>query len=98
MIVCISSDAEHDLVEGFWFYERQEVGLGDYFRSCLVSDIESLAYFGGIHEIIDGYHRVLSKRFPFGVYYEVSGEILTVVAVLDMRRDPSWIRAQLEAK
>ena len=34
MIVSISSDAEADLAEGYWFYERQSPGLGDYFRSC----------------------------------------------------------------
>jgi hypothetical protein len=37
MIVSISSDAEEDLVEGYWFYERQSPGLGDYFRSCLIA-------------------------------------------------------------
>lgn len=51
MIVSISSDAEADISEGYWFYERQSPGLGDYFRSCLIADIESLAYYGGIHEI-----------------------------------------------
>jgi len=45
MIVDISSDAEEDLVEGYWFYDRQSLGLGDYFLSCLISDIESLAYY-----------------------------------------------------
>jgi hypothetical protein len=69
MIVDISSDAEADLVDGFWFYERQSPGLGDYFRSCLIADIDSLAYHGGIHEIAHGYHRALSKRFPFCIYY-----------------------------
>ena len=29
MIVDISSDAEEDLIEGYWFYERQSPGLGD---------------------------------------------------------------------
>jgi hypothetical protein len=50
MIVSISSDAEADIAEGYWFYERQSPGLGDYFRSCLIADIESLAYYGGNHE------------------------------------------------
>jgi hypothetical protein len=52
MFVSISSDAEADLAEGYWFYERQSPGLGDYFRSCLIADIESLAYYGGIHAIL----------------------------------------------
>jgi hypothetical protein len=70
MIVNISSDAENDIAEGYWFYERQSIGLGDYFRSCILSDVESLAYFGGIHSIEYGYHRALSKRFPFAISTE----------------------------
>jgi hypothetical protein len=95
MIVSISSDAEADLAEGYWFYERQSPGLGDYFRSCLISDIDSLAYYGGIHEIALEYHRSLSKRFPFCIYYTLSEGMLVVVAVIDARRDPLWIRRRL---
>lgn len=54
MIVGISSDAEANLAEGYWFYERQSPGLGDYFRSCLIADIDSLSNYGGIHEIALG--------------------------------------------
>jgi len=96
MIVSISSDAEADVAEGYWFYERQSPGLGDYFRRCLIADIESLAYYGGIHEIEFGYHRALSKRFPFCIYYSLGSDMLLVVAVIDARRDPLWIRSRLE--
>ena len=95
MIVSISSDAETDIAEGYWFYERQSPGLGDYFRSCLIADIESLAYYGGVHEIVHGHHRCLSRRFPFCIYYSLSTNMLMVVAVLDARRDPLWIRQRL---
>ena len=43
-------------------------------------------------------HRMLSKRFPFGVYYEVERDTAFVYAILDMRRDPSWIRKELERR
>lgn len=66
MITSISSDADADIAVGYWFYEPQSPGLGDYFRGCLVADIESLAYDGGIREIDSGYHRALSRRSPFG--------------------------------
>ena len=95
MIVNISSDAEFDLIEGFWFYERQSPGLGDYFRSCLIADIDSLAYYGGIHEIAHNYHRALSKRFPFCIYYRFSENTVTIMAVLDARRDPLWTRHRM---
>lgn len=95
MRINILSTAEHDLEEGYRFYEVQADGLGSYFLDTLYSDIDSLAYFAGIHRIVLGYHRLLSKRFPFAVYYRVSNDEVTVFAVLDCRRNPSWIRAKL---
>ena len=95
MIIEISSDALLDLEEGFAFYQRQSEGLGAYFISCLTSDIEALAYFGGIHQVVHGYHRALSKRFPFCISYEIQALTLTVVAILDARQDPLWIRQHL---
>lgn len=70
MIVQIFSDAEADIADGFWFYESQAEGLGDYFRSYILADIDSLAFFGGIHEIVLGYHRSLCVRFPFAIYWQ----------------------------
>jgi len=69
MRIRILSAAEEDLEEGFRFYESQLPGLGSYFLDSLYSDIDSLAYFGGIHQVVFGYHRQLSKRFPFAIYY-----------------------------
>ena len=96
MIVKISSDAETDIAEGYWFYERQAVGLGDYFRDSLLADVDSLAFFGGVHEMACGFHRLLARRFPFAIYYECHETTVTVVAVLDARRYPSWTRNRLQ--
>jgi len=41
------------------------------------------------------YHRLLSKRFPFAVYYRVEEQAVLVYAVLDCRRRPAWIRKRL---
>ncbi len=95
MRIKILSIAEDDLEEGYRFYESQADGLGTYFLDTLYSDIDSLAYFAGIHRIVLGYHRLLSKRFPFAVYYRVAENAVTVFAVLDCRRNPSWIRKKL---
>lgn len=95
MRVKILSAAEDDLEEGYRFYESQADGLGTYFLDTLYSDIDSLAYFAGMHRIVSGYHRLLSKRFPFAVYYRVADDAATVFAVLDCRRNPSWIRKKL---
>jgi hypothetical protein len=41
------------------------------------------------------YHRCLSKRFPFAIYYNLDKEVVRVHAVLDCRQNPSWIRKRL---
>ncbi len=69
MKIKILSDAENDIEEGYRFYESQDPGLGSYFLDSLYSDIDSLAYFGGMHRVVMGHHRLLAKRFPFAVYY-----------------------------
>ena len=95
MRIKILSAAEDDLEEGYRFYESQADGLGTYFLDTLYSDIDSLAYFAGMHRVVLGYHRLLSKRFPFAAYYRVVDDAATVFAVLDCRRNPNWIRAKL---
>lgn len=95
MRIRILSPAEDDLEEGYRFYESQTSGLGTYFLDSLYSDIDSLAYFGGIHQYVFGYNRLLSKRFPFAIYYRIIDDVVIVFAVLDCRRNPSWIRKRL---
>ncbi len=34
--------AKSDLLAGYWFYEKQQTGLGEYFLSNIYSDIELL--------------------------------------------------------
>jgi len=41
---------------------------------------------------------MLSKRFPFGIYYEMEDEMVYVYAILDLRRDPLWIRKRAGEK
>jgi len=91
----ILDEADYDLQDGRDFYDRKEDGVGDYFAAALASDIDSLILFAGIHPTHFGFHRALSKRFPFGVYYLVEDDVICVYAVLDLRRDPAWIRRRL---
>jgi uncharacterized membrane protein len=60
--------------------------------------ILTLILFAGVHPIYFGFHRILSKRFPFGIYYEVEDEVVYVYAILDLRRDPLWIRKRLRER
>lgn len=97
MRIEILDTAQRDLVEGFRFYEEQRVGLGSYFLTSVYADIESLSAYGGIHsKPYKHYHRLLSRRFPFAVFYTVQENVVLVHAVLDCRRNPAWIRGRLK--
>jgi plasmid stabilization system protein ParE len=97
--VRISSSAEADLLNGFVFYERQQTGIGSYFLDSLFADIDSLALFAGLHpRHSTRLHRTRSKRFPFAIYYELVGDAVTVIAILDYRQDPGAIHSTLESR
>lgn len=84
-----------DLEAGRQFYNDCEPGVGDYFLESVFADIQSLRNQAGIHPRQHDHFRMLTKRFPFAVYYDMENEIAQVVAVLDMRQDPDGIRATL---
>ena len=99
MKIKVLPSARQDLVDGYKFYEKQSSGLGSYFKDTLFSDIDSLSMYGGIHLVHYGkYYRLLSKRFPFAVYYTIQHDVVCVFAVLDCRRNPAWIRNKLKRK
>jgi plasmid stabilization system protein ParE len=97
MKIRLLSSALDDLTDGRLFYEKQGEGLGEYFFDSLFSDIDSLTLYGGVHPKIFGYHRMLSKRFPYAIYYKLveDGSVAVVWRVLDLRGDPKKIRRPL---
>ncbi len=97
MRIEVLDQAAVDLIEGFWFYETQNAGLGSYFLTNLYADIESLRIYAGIHpKRYKQYHRLLSRRFPFAVFYTFLEGTVFVHAVLDCRRNPAWQRERLK--
>ncbi|MCF6209308.1 MAG: type II toxin-antitoxin system RelE/ParE family toxin [Gammaproteobacteria bacterium] len=99
MKIKILKSASQDLIDGYWFYEKQSEGIGTYFLDTLFSDIDSLILNAGIHSIHFGkYHRLLSKRFPFSVYYYIEEDAVLIYAVLDCRKKPAWIRDKLKKR
>lgn len=93
----ISEEALADLDDGYRFYEEQETGIGDYFVSTLRGEIEGLLITAGIHKrVYRDYYRVLSRVFPYAVYYTLDHDEVVIWGVVDCRRDPEWIRDHLD--
>jgi plasmid stabilization system protein ParE len=94
----ITDAAQDDLLAGFWFYEQQQLGLGTYFIDSLISDIDSLMVYAGVHQQTNDVYRSLGSRFPYAIYYLLQAETATVIAVLDTRRDPVWLRSKVASR
>lgn len=97
MRVKILPAAARDLMVGYRFYQEREDGVGQYFLDTLHAEIRSLTQNGGIHpRVLGRYHWMISRRFPFAVFYVVEKEVVTVHAVFDTRRDPERIKKLLK--
>jgi plasmid stabilization system protein ParE len=97
MRIRILDSALADLDRGKMFYEGQKEGLGDYFLDAMFAEIDALVLFAGIHRQVFGYNRIVSRRFPYAVYYRMDDDAAAVVwRVLDLRQAPSKIRKALK--
>ncbi len=96
--VVVLDEAIEDIEHGPDFYEMPAPGLGAYFTGSLVADIEKLGSFHGIHSRHFAFQRALAQRFPFGFYYREAKNRGEIFAVLDLRRKPTWIRAELSKR
>jgi plasmid stabilization system protein ParE len=62
----------------------------------LLSDIDSLRLYAGIHAKTWGYYRLLSQRFPYAVYYTLENDTVPIHAVLDCRQDPERVQRRVQ--
>ncbi len=91
----LTPEARDDLAEGFVFYEKQAPGAGDYFLNSMKAEIEGLHWMAGTHRQVGGFHRSNCRNFPHLIFYRFDGETISVIAVIDNRRSPEWIRKRL---
>ena len=98
MKIHVLESAQEDISHAAEFYEKQRVGLGSYFQESIILDLESLHFNAGIHPIFYGFHRMLSKRFPFAVYYRINAENIFIYAILDCRSKPDNSEKSLKSR
>jgi hypothetical protein len=96
--VVILDDALEDIAAGRAFYDDRATGLGEYFVSSILKDVASLGDLHGFHSRRYDYYWMLATKFPFGIYYAISGERVEVHAVLDQRARPATIRRKLQKR
>lgn len=90
----LRQEAERDLAETYKWYNRQVSGLGVEFIAAVDRALESIqdnpARFPVIYSDV---RRALLRRFPYGIFFVLENEQISVLAVMHTARDPAKWRA-----
>ena len=73
-------------------YERKPAGLGARFLEEVDRTVERMVMAPETwRRLSSRTRRCLVHRFPFGLLYQIRGQEILIVSVMDLRRDPeSW--------
>lgn len=89
MRLIVSPVAEADIIGAFAWYEDQRTGFGSEFLAEISSAVDAVIYeplrFPVVYRSI---RRALVHRFPYGLFFVVAGEEVTILAVLHLARNP----------
>jgi len=92
----VAPEAEQDVTEAYAWYESQRAGLGEEFLSCVDACMESLTRSPEMYEVVhETYRRALLRRFPYAVFFQDIGDVVTVYCVFHTARNPKKWRHRL---
>ncbi len=73
------------------YYAEISPRLAESFINAFESGIEEILTYPDAWQIVEeGVRRYLIKRFPFGIYYCIESDRITIYAVMHMSRDPQY--------
>lgn len=91
---CALCDAD----EARKWYEKCEPGLGSEFVRALEEGLSRIETNPELHRVFHApYRKVLMRRFPFQIVYEVRDDCLWILAVFHAKRDPGQLSKRIEA-
>jgi hypothetical protein len=73
------------------WYNQQEQGLGARFRAEVAQAVERILIFPeGWTKISRRSRRCLTRKFPYGVIYQVREDSILIVAIAELHRRPGY--------
>lgn len=83
--------AERELKEAAEYYESESSGLGAAFLSEIQRCIQAILDYPEAAPVLLGpLRRRLARRFPYVVLYSIRPEGIRVLAVMNLKRRPSY--------
>src|SRR3989304_9480176 len=91
--------AEAELTDAISYYNMQSEGLGYEFAAEVKRTLERiLPYPDAWFKLSKRTRRCRTNRFPHGVIYQVRKEILLIVAVMHLSREPETWKSRIKTE
>ena len=99
MKVVFLPPAKAEFAEAVSYYNTQSEGLGYDFAAEIRKTLERIIqYPDAWYKLSKRTRRCRTNRFPYGVIYQLRAEILLVVAVMHLSRNPETWKLRLKKK
>jgi plasmid stabilization system protein ParE len=90
-------DARIEFIDAIAFYEESRVGLGLRFSREVHTTINRITLGPSAWpQISDNTRRCFTRRFPYGVIYEIRADDILVIAVAHSSREPFYWRDRIK--
>ena len=94
--VVFTDEAKDDVRESYGWYESREPGLGEEYLRCVEACVQTIQRHPELYPVaVDEFRRALVRRFPFEIFYEVSGNSLVIYSVFHCSQNPQKWRHRL---
>lgn len=94
MRVVLRRRAKRDLLDARQWYEEREAGLGASFLGEVEEALRQIQEYPRLHPRVEEFvRRAALRRFPYGIFYVLEGEVIRVIAILHRARSPEgWLQ------
>jgi plasmid stabilization system protein ParE len=94
MQVRLLPEAEKEVLDAAEWYSKQSFGLDYEFIRCIDEAVAKIGKTPLMYpEVYRGRRRILVKRFPYSIVFEVMAKEILIYAVFHYRRNPKhWKR------
>lgn len=84
-------DADAEMLDAAVWYESQQQDLGKRFLAAVQDALNRLALNPELYAFVDGdVRRCLTKTFPFGILFRTKPDLIAIMAVMHLHRDPDY--------
>lgn len=90
-------EAQREAAEAAQFYWERQPGLEQRFLDILEDALHRILRRPRLYpQVVDDIHKCKLPRFPYGVIYRAKPDVIEVLAVMHLRREPGYWESRLK--